>query len=409
MIQSGGRIWIANKNKGQKKVGKQTPMLAKKKVAKVSKPKPGQAKSQPASSRWVPQISKIPRGLSACAMKYVAALYNPSAEAAQGACIPDQYALPSQKFSTSVKGWAYVGTNGVAQVLVYPWAMVSSSQQIDIHDYKPAESGTVYPVTFTTPSFTADNPTLTELVAPGNAEQGLPVGVSQAASNSPYSETAVYGTDRKFRVVGSGVRVQYEGAVLGMQGTWLMYRSSTNTNQFPSTRAADLLRLNTTTRVSVTKAAVSQNYVPITPQDLEYVSGVDSLTAGGNTNAYTVVQGWKGPKVAYTIALVGGTPGAAISFEVFTHFEMIGTGIPLTRNAPDPVAVAHIVTAAPSVPHHPDPVTQLYAAFQGVMKSVEESHELHKFVVGGVMSALGMPELAVPAAMGAEYLEQAFK
>jgi hypothetical protein len=284
--------------------------------------------------------------------------------------------------------------------------MASSASVININDYDATVLGHVYPVTFTGPSFSSTELSLSTLVAPGNAEGELPAGVSAAGSNSPYAASSIYGTDRKLRVVGSGIRCNYEGAVLNMGGTWLMYRSSTNTNQFPSTTPSEMLRLNTTTRASVTKSSVSQTYVPITPQDLEYISGVQSLLAGGRTNAWTPEAGWAGPKACYTVGIVGGTPGAAVSFEVFTHFEMIGTGIPLTRNAPDPVAVAHIVTAAPSVPHHPDPGQQLVQAFQGVMKSFAESHDLHKAVVGGVLSALGMPEVAPMAAMGVEFLEK---
>jgi len=151
--------------------------------------------------------------------------------------------------------------------------------------------------------------------------------------------------------VGSAIRCQYAGSVLNQSGQWMMWRSPNNLASFASGAIGDLLKLNTTTRRAVTREWVYQTYIPNRPLDLQYTSLEDRFKSGGPApllaNPYA--------NLAYFIGLVGGEPGASIEWEVCSHYEMVGSGIPITTSHPDPVGLSQVISAAPSVPHNPNP------------------------------------------------------
>lgn len=281
-----------------------------------------------------------------CAQMYQMALYNAFAEFPHPPCIPDQFALPSQKYNTRARGQAKVGTAGMAQITVFPWMMAFRDANY-IHDdlgragimcTNGAWSGTGVEVGFTV---VAD------------------AGIDTVGNNSPYTALQFDGTDRIYRLVGSCIKAAFTGTPLTKKGSWIMWRSPNNSAAIESVTTSGVLELNTTTRLPIqSDVAVYQNYIPTKPEDLAYLPvhatggyTTGRFASGGNNQSLLVPF----PQVGYFVALQGGVPGDTIDFEVVSHFELIGTGVPLTPSHSDVKGLADIISASSSVSHDPNP------------------------------------------------------
>jgi hypothetical protein len=256
--------------------------------------------------------------LSPCVRQYAKTLVNPFVIPKEPPCIPDLHSSPSTKFSCWSKGVFNSGTNGFGYIVFDPWLFI-------VNDLNSLTDG-VQNVGLYATNATNDVYSVVTNTLFGDAQTRWNAYVS----NSPYQKSDFIGTNAadetvslaKYRVVAAGIRIRYVGATLTNQGELLAAREATNDDIPDRYTFQQLLGWQNSTTGSLktfSKKWWSCIYVPATPDDYTY----DSLLSNYPEDAPSLSrQSHK----CMVIAIDGAntTTPAAISFQAFAHYELIG-------------------------------------------------------------------------------------
>lgn len=287
----------------------------------------------------------IPQKLfTRCAAKYFRALYDPFHPDATGACIPSMIALPSMKFTTTIRMGFTAGLNGYGGAVFRPMRMFSVDTQQIGNNRAPA-------VICTNGNYAGDDtePYAQLLdVATFDTTQSPPQFIQTVACNSPYS-LAYLGnaTSRTLRLVGAGMRVMQTGKLMDVQGEYITWHNQDPTSRVPPAQdgVSDLLSVRSTCWDPVSANNYAElTYRPILESDLEYVREPGDVPVNNPTAFTTAVWG----RLAGGILLRGATPGTRYTVEAVAHFEMQGPQVAYTSNSSAPDAVGPIIAAAPT-------------------------------------------------------------
>jgi len=263
--------------------------------------------------------------LSPCAMRYLKALNDPFGDFTELPCIPDMIALPSHKFSTIARGVFTVGTGGVGYISVAP---------------NTCASDLIYGFT-TVGTFTQ------------NTYQEIAVGVQSFSNDSPFLATDLLGCDS--RLVGCGVRVSYYGPELTRSGVVVLHRATDGVQIPIGSTTTTLLQTRATAQAMATRKYESVNYRPDDQNDLSYgpAEAQDARTL--------------------LIVVSGATPGISWSFEVISHYELIGNRASKSQSHADPIGMGAAISATPLVNPMVEPAQQFMASLDSALNFIAES------------------------------------
>lgn len=247
--------------------------------------------------------SKIALKVSACAMRYMAALCNPF-QAEPGACLPcDLFPLPSQKLRPFTRGTFQLGTTGFGFIQVAPTTTRDAPACIHSNAATVMSSST----------------TIAGVVLSGNWG-------SQTLSSLPYTiaQTAVGTGTLQSRVVSLGVRVRYAGIESTRSGTIACYEEQDHVGQAVDGMAWNGVLVHPSATVSRPSGDGSWDGTvctsgPVSPLELEF--NIGSYPARIPTEQTIAFAG-------YLAIFVAGSPGDKYDFEIFEHIEYIGTAVP---------------------------------------------------------------------------------
>lgn len=257
--------------------------------------------------------------LRPCTAEYAVALVDPFGSRKTDPCIPDSIVLPSNKLQTKVRVTMQSGANGTGFVLFDPWHMAWNDGGID---------GTVTsaPVLYTDASYPISLVNTTIV-----AGAFVNPGIKQANSNSPFQQADYINNGRQLRLVAAGLRVQYTGSNFRNQGQVYLARTQSNVS-FPNLFDIALLTQdNYTSIVPVSRKSEYTFYTPDTHDLLSYHPADYFDAADGGNNRF-----------AYAIVIVGADLEAPQSWsvEAISYFEIIGSGLTLTKSHGDPEGMA---------------------------------------------------------------------
>jgi hypothetical protein len=262
------------------------------------------------------------------------ALVNPF-EVGEGLpCIPDAIALPSLKYSALARGSFDIGTQGVGFVTVSPFCPANDTASVK----------------HTTNLYTGT----TFNIGPPN-----PTGVNDAFHDAPYTTSQLNASvfaGREYRVVGCGLKANYIGSEFQRAGMEVLHRQPSNQGIINGSTATSLFKYRTTQAATMARSTHDVFYRPDTPQQLGYAP-------------------WKPTDVLFpmTIFISGGTPGQSLYWEAVWYFELIGDlGQPSVSHA-DPVGLAAVLGAVPSVESTKTPQQQLVLTARKAAENVAMS------------------------------------
>lgn len=269
--------------------------------------------------------------------KYVVALHNPFDERAYGAGIPDQFCVPSQKYSVKCVGSFATGTNGIGCLAFRPFQMFAS-------DRKASDNYSVGAIiTSNSTSDYADFPAFAYYhKADANAKLSVDAG-----TNSPYTRASFAAdTARSVRLVGASVRIKYVGKVLNSSGSVIVFQNPSLAHSIPAglDDVAGLMAVQSAYRGQEVPGKVwEMSYAPLAPTDMEPI-----LEPGEYSAINPISQGSMLCRLAGGFAISGTEPGAPYDYEAIAHFEAYGRGLPKTQNVPSIQAVAGAIAGNPA-------------------------------------------------------------
>lgn len=338
------------KNKGKKKNGKsnQSEVMTSAVSTKFYDPNVAQRMSQ---TRRSP-----PLRLTSCALRFAAAIADPFGIASQGACIPTNPAINSQKVHSFSRFDAVVGTNGLGFVTIHP--CLGSDALISY----------VTGVTFAGVNGTC----LT-------ANNTLVTGVSrQLATNLPYTTNNILASDSVHvgvaagRIVSVGVRMWYTGTTLNESGLTYCYVSPSHepanvqtANVSLAMTTGTLANFEQTVISPLTRNECCMTIFPISRNEMEYYQFVNDASLGTNDTVTQAVYpfscGYSNQGNNFTdsvasinagsapaIIMFTGYAGNTVHVEIIQHVEYIGvaTAGRTTKDVSDEEGAGHVIAAA---------------------------------------------------------------
>jgi len=246
---------------------------------KNTRKKPAKQRSRRRRQAGSRSKARIPRHppMKPCTLEYMDALLDPWGSLTRDSmpCVPDLFALPSQKMVTRLRGQLTIGTAGMGFVILSPFCAAAD----------------VNALCYTNSSFTG-----TSVVASGTGVvAGADGQIPWIATNAPL-----------VRMVAQGVRVRYTGTELNRGGMIIPMRASgAGDNLYGSTTTTILLRQDHEVKPCDGRwhGAV---FIPAFPAAYDFGSGnwpigtTSNIRLGvmcsgtaGNTYAYDVVRYWE--------------------------------------------------------------------------------------------------------------------
>lgn len=290
-----------------------------------------------------------PRGhLSDCAQRYAMALSNPFA-GIQEPCVPDNNVTASYKISCRGVGTFTCGTNNVGFVAFAPKRFGNNF---------PASNS---PVWYSLSTFAGSTITLTSGATVGEANMArFPYNTSDIGDGNGQIQA---------RLVGAGLRIFYSGTELNRGGTIYAIRNPYN-NTVHGIDGGEAASFSNTKIIPVDRRKHTICWKPTSADDFAYSNdphnvAQNSVTYHGNAN---------GP--ACMAFLVNSTPGNTFTYEIVSHYELLGTVLRGTPSESDATGMAAIFSAIP-------PVIETISAvmtgdvFKGTYKALEAMSGLY--------------------------------
>jgi len=141
----------------------------------------------------------------------------------------------------------------------------------------------------------------------------------------------------EYRLVGCGLKISYAGSVLNEQGSLTLVRNPGSVPIIAPQGQNQLLSIRDNA-FTVVKKDISRaiTYLPLTAADMAYRNVLTYPGNGGTGNTNCTL-------LAY---VSGGTPGAAMNFEVVQFFEFVGQQVQsTTKSHNDPLGFASIISS----------------------------------------------------------------
>jgi len=306
--------------------------------------------------------------MSRCAKLYAIALTDPHALLGEAVCIPDSLAQPSFKFVSRMRFEFEIGAAGMGGVAVWPMRMLANAACID-----PDNGLTFYTASVTKGSYGVTN------LGFASAEHyttgyGPTPGTENIASTTSMFSQADFGvaTLRSARLVGSGIKIGYTGAVTNQKGTVMLYR-----NPVPSSNITigddeyqEILQSQDAIRINVRDMDTRNNngvcFRPLLGTDY---SPITAPLAPRNLDPASAPQGMSN-RMGYVAFVTGGTPTDTYTVDAVAIFECYGKALPLTKSEGDAPGFAAVASAVASAPPTPNPGVNAAQIMQTAMKHV---------------------------------------
>lgn len=339
------------------------------------------ASSQPQQRRQQPRQSKM--SFTDCLVSYARASIDPFDQSIHEACIPDNNAMPSHKFSAIINAQAAVGTNGVCIIGLNPWTMTA-------RDFSYAPPG---------PGSTVDNPLIVSNAAYASTNIDfdrnlIPAQLDVHTSNSFYGYLQVQ--HQAMRLVGAAVEIFYTGPTLSQAG-------AVTVQQTPGLVAVPLgttfaaVRNDPRSRTcSVSKG--SRCYIAYTPIADDLLSYKPNSSYIPSLNP-TITNTGGGTYTPLIIVISGATPGTTFQVKAIAHFEALYPGMNTTPSHSDPIGFPSFMAARAAVKSTDNPSQDFVDVMKETAKTVAKNLSPYLPMAGAALgSALGQPQ--VGAAIG---------
>jgi len=308
-----------------------------------------------------------------CLVSYARACIDPFDQSIKEACIPDNNAMPSHKFSSLINAQAVVGTQGVCIIGLNPWAMTA-------RDY------------LVTPVF-VDAPLIVSNAAYSSTtidfdRRIYPAQLDVFNSNSFYSADQV--RTQSMRLVGAAVEIFYTGPTLSQAGAVTMQQTPGLTPVPLGTTFAAVRNDPRSRTCSVSKG--SRCYVAYTPI-------ADDLLSYKPNNNYLPTTGQPvnpdgGTYTPLIIVISGATPGTTFQVKAIAHFEALYPGMGTTPSHSDPIGFPSFMAARAAVKSTDDPSRDFVDVMKETAKTVARNLSPYLPMAGAAIGAfVGQPTI----------------
>lgn len=324
--------------------------------------------------RQAPKATKI--GFTSCLLSYAKASIDPFDQSISEACIPDNNAMPSHKFSTYINAQAVVGTQGVCLIGLNPWTMTAK-------DFGASPTHEDRPLLVTTAAYSS--------VSVDFAASLVGTQLEAYNSNSFYAVANI--ANQAMRLVGAAVEIFYTGPTLTQAGA-VTVQQTPGLQYIPAGTTVSQIRNDPRSRTcSVSKGSRCYiAYQPIADDLLSYK--LNSTYMPSQTPSIASVQGCYTPLV---IVVAGAAPGTTFQVKAIAHFEALYPGMGVTPSHADPIGFPSFLSARSQIRQSDEPTEDLMATLKVTAKTIASNLSPYLPMAG---AALG--SLAGNAALGAQ-------
>lgn len=329
-----------------------------------------------------PQSQKVRRtrmSFTDCLVSYARASIDPFDQSINEACIPDNNAMPSHKFSALINAQASVGTAGTCIIGLNPWAMTARD-----FSYGPA---------------TVDNPLIVSNAAYASANIDfdralIPSQLDVHTSNSFYSYLQI--SNQPMRLVGAAIEIFYTGPTLTQAGAVTVQQTPGLTAIPLGTTFASVRNDPRSRTCSVSKGSRCYiAYTPIADDLLSYKP--NSMYLPSVTPSITNPVG--GTYTPLLIAISGATPGTTFQVKAIAHFEALYPGMGTTPSHADPIGVPSFMAARAATKSTDNPSQDFVDVMKETAKAVAKNLSPYLPMAGAAFgSFVGQPQIG--AAVG---------
>lgn len=288
-----------------------------------------------------------------CLVSYARAAIDPFDQSISEACIPDNNAMPSHKFSALINAQAVVGTNGVCIVGLNPWAMTA-------RDFGVAPGGVDMPLIVSNANYASTNVDFDVALVPGQLDVHN--------SNSFYGGIQVL--HQPMRLVGAALEIFYTGPTLNQAGAVTVQQTPGLTAVPLGTTIASVRNDPRSRTCSVSKG--SRCYIAYTPiaDDLLSYKLNDVYIPTQNASIVNPVGKTYTPLI---IVVSGATPGTTFQVKAIAHFEALYPGMGTTPSHADPIGFPSFMAARAATKSTDNPSQDFINVMKETAKSVAKN------------------------------------
>lgn len=313
-----------------------------------------------------PKISNMK--LSECLLRYAQASVDPFSELDQPACIPDNIAVPSYKFSSMIQSFFNIGTLGTGWAIFNPWDMV-------VNDNASNGTSVDYPLVVT--GSTYDKVDYDWDIADLNTT------VSGVNSNSFFDSTQIY--RGQIRLVAAGIECFYMGQLIDSAGTVATLQYD-GLKVIPNPSTTSDIQNNPKTVVCGTSKA-ARCYVSYYPTNSDVLSYRDLALYRPSELDVLVYH----PLIIY---VTGATPSTQFQVKCVAHFELQIPGMHATASETDPIGFPALQAARSAHRVTDSPEDDLRSILQSTLRNVAKSVSgLAPQVGTAIGAAFGQPAI----------------
>lgn len=340
----------------------------------TSKPKP-----QPQNSNKPAKVRRTRMSFTDCLVNYARASIDPFQQAPNEACIPDNNAMPSHKFSSLINAQASVGTNGVCIIGLNPWAMTA-------RDFTMTAALVDYPLIVSNSAYASTTINFDRAL--------IPAQLDVFNSNSFFSTTQV--STQAMRLVGAAIEIFYTGPTLSQAGAVTVQQTPGLSAMPLGTTIASVRNDPRSRTCSVSKG--SRCYVAYTPiaDDLLSYKNNESYLPSHTPAIANAVGGTYTPLI---IIVSGATPGTTFQVKAIAHFEALYPGMGTTPSHSDPIGFPSFMAARAAVSPSDDPTKDFFDVMKTTAKTVAQNLSPYLPMAGATIGTfIGQPQIG--AAVG---------
>lgn len=338
--------------------------------------------TQAAAKQKQPQAKQRSRATKStftqCLVNYARAAIDPFDQSISEACIPDNNAMPSHKFSSLINAQAVVGTQGICIVGLNPWAMTA-------RDYGAPGVFCDMPLIVSNANYASANIDFDRQI--------IPAQLDAYNSNSFYSYTQVQ--TQSMRLVGAAVEIFYTGPTLSQAGAVTVQQTPGLTPVPLGTTFAAIRNDPRSRTCSVSKGSRCYiAYTPISDDLLSYKPNTDYLPSTGHP-----VNPNGGTYTPLIIVISGATPGTTFQVKAVAHFEALYPGIGTTPSHSDPIGFPSFMAARAAVKSTDDPSKDFVDVMKETARTIARNLSPYLPMAGAAVGAfVGQP--AIGATVG---------
>lgn len=290
--------------------------------------------------------------LSPCARLYAHALSHPHGILGATPCIPDALAAPSFRFAVRSRFEFVIGTQNAGGVAVWPFRTLANDPLI-------VNTQTYYKIAATSAAYAQGNANFATIDQYPTATPVVGVTAVNSTTSLFTQNDFSAATTRAARLVGSGIKVGYTGAVTNQRGTITFIRNAQTTRTFTGNfdDLNEMLSQQDVVRINIRDMDADNNngvcYRPLTHLDFAYTPnplGPVALNDGGAA----AIQN----RLGYVVLVQGGTPGDVYTADVVSFFETTGSQLPLAPADADPTGQAAVAAALAAGSQSANPMLQ---------------------------------------------------